>query len=321
MKEAQVFILLSTYNGEKYIRQQLDSLCQQTFRDFSVLVRDDGSTDTTVEIIEHYARQYANINLLKGRNIGVVKSFFALLKNSPSNPLQFYAFCDQDDVWKPDKLATAVKALTAAPNPSAALYCTRLAIVDQQLRPLGLSPIPSHFGFENALVENTAIGCTQIFGETIRQIILKADPEVMMMHDWWAYLVATAFGTVIYAAEPSLYYRQHTHNVVGWDKGFTSLLKKSAAFLDNLMLKKNGLESLNQAQHFLNAYPNLPIAKQILLNDLLQLRHTGSLIDRYRFLTQHAVKRNHRLENLILMLAIWAGLIEFMACLTPQAID
>ncbi|MCX7087841.1 MAG: glycosyltransferase family 2 protein [Methylococcales bacterium] len=307
MTKPLVIILLSTYNGEKYIREQLESLYQQTLQDYFILIRDDGSTDNTVNIIKHCTAQYANIQLIEGPNIGVINSFFSLLNATPDNTYRYYAFCDQDDVWMPHKLSSAVKQLNASPVPTASLHCSRLNYTDHQLNTLGLSAIPCT-GFGNALVENSAIGCTQVFGEDIKQLILRGNPEHMMMHDWWAYLVAAAFGQVIYDAEPSMQYRQHAGNVVGWDKQSTKMLKKAAHFIDNLIIKKNGLECLTQAQHFLDTYPDLPLAKQSVLHDFLQLRHSGSIIERYQFLKQHQIQRTNKLEQLILTSAVLARL-------------
>lgn len=308
MTNVSVVVLLSTYNGEKYLRELLNSLLLQTLQNIQIIVRDDGSTDQTVNILKQYAAQHVRLTLIEGVNIGVVKSFMALLRSCLPLPQQYYAFCDQDDVWHPDKLANGLKHLEAVSTPDNALYCSRFAITDPQLKPIAVSAIPQFIGFENALVENVALGCTQVFGESIKQLILKANPEHMMMHDWWAYLVASAFGTVIYDPQPSIDYRQHVNNTVGWDKNLTSMLKKSTAFLDNLVLKRKGLQSLNQAQHFLNTYPELPVTKKKILTDLLGLRQGGTVVDRYKFLLQHAIKRNHTLENLILKLTILVGL-------------
>lgn len=308
MTNAVVVVLLSTYNGEHYLQEQLDSLLQQTFPNIQLVVRDDGSTDNTLEILKQYTAQHPRITLLEGTNIGVVKSFTALLKHCPTLPQVYYAFCDQDDVWHPDKLAIAVKHLATTPTPDTALYCSRFTITNQHKQPIGLSAIPRFVGFENALVENVAQGCTQVFGETIRQLLLKANPEHMMMHDWWTYLVASAFGTVVYDPQPTIDYRQHARNTVGWDKNLTSMLRKSTVFLDNLMVKRNGLQSLNQARHFLHSYPELPTEKQEVLIELLRLKQNSAVLDRYKFMMQHAIKRNNPIENLILTLTLLAGL-------------
>jgi glycosyltransferase involved in cell wall biosynthesis len=299
-----VVILLSTFNGQRYIDELLNSLYAQTHQPFSIVVRDDGSTDQTLAVIKKYTAKFSNIALIEGDNRGVVKSFMQLLQLCPIHPGQFYAFCDQDDVWQPYKLANALHHLKATPHPAHSLYCSRLEYTDSQLNHLGFSPIPTFFGFENALIENSAIGCTMVFGEAIRQKILSANPEHMMMHDWWAYLVATAFGDVIFDPEASILYRQHANNVVGWDKRLPKLLKKSSGFLHNILSNKQGLQALKQAKHFLNTYPELGQEKQQTIHTLLQLRNSGTVIDRCHFLNRTKIQRNNTLENLILKLTI-----------------
>ncbi|MEQ1636894.1 MAG: glycosyltransferase family 2 protein [Methylococcales bacterium] len=301
-------ILLSTFNGQQYLDELIGSLYRQTYENFSVLVRDDGSTDQTIGVLKKYAEKYSNMTLLEGNNLGVINSFYHLLKQCPSNPKQFYAFCDQDDVWQPMKLENALRQLNAMPDPALALYCSRLEYTDSELNRLGFSSIPKFFGFENALIENSAIGCTMVFGEAIRQKVLAANPEQMMMHDWWAYLVAAAFGEVFYDAEPGILYRQHASNVVGWDKRLPQLLMKSSRFLRNILSDKQGLQSLRQAEYFLKTYPELPTIKRQLIIELLQLRTSGNFLGRYRFLQQTKIQRNNLIENLILKLTVLLNL-------------
>lgn len=299
-----VVILLSTFNGQRYLDELINSLYAQTYQNFSILVRDDGSSDQTVAILKKFTEKYSNMTLIEGNNIGVIKSFSYLLKQCPANLQQFYAFCDQDDVWQPAKIENAVRQLNATANPASALYCTRLEYTDSELNRIGFSAIPRFFGFENALIENSAIGCTMVFGAAIRETILAANPERMMMHDWWAYLAASAFGQVIYDPEPGIRYRQHANNVVGWDKRLSKLLKKSSGFLRNILSDKQGLQSLRQAEYFLNTYPELPEEKQKLIVELIKLRHSGNILDRYRFLNRTNIRRNNAIENLILKLTI-----------------
>ncbi len=303
-----VLVLLSTYNGEHYLVELLDSLYAQTTQNFSLWVRDDGSSDRTLEILRQYRTCHDNITLIEGSNIGVIGSFMTLVRECSVEPGQLYAFCDQDDIWFPEKLARATVNITAAKNPSAALYCSRLIYTDNALHPIGTSAIPRFFGFENALVENVAIGCTMVFGEIIRQKMLAANPERMMMHDWWAYLVAGAFGEVIYDSEPGIYYRQHATNTVGWNKRLTGMLRKSRGFLANILKDRQGLQSLRQAACFLETYPELASEKQATIREILSLREHSGLWVRYRFLRQTKIQRNHALENFILNLTILLNL-------------
>lgn len=302
-----ILILLSTYNGQRYLGELLDSLYAQTEQNFSVLVRDDGSTDQTLTLLKAYCESHSNITLIEGANVGVIESFMALLRECSVRSGQLYAFCDQDDIWHPEKLSRAVSKINATAEPMSTLYCSRLTYTDSELHILGQSAIPRFFGFENALVENVAIGCTMMFGENIRQKMLSADTTKMMMHDWWAYLCGSAFGELIYDPESNIYYRQHANNTVGWNKRLTRMLRKSTGFLANILRDKQGLQSLKQATVFLETYPELALEKQAVIREILSLREKG-ILSRYRFLQQTKIQRNHPLENFILNLTILLNL-------------
>jgi len=208
-------VLLSTYNGERYLGAQLDSVLAQDVSGLSVLVRDDGSRDNTVALLERYAAKHSSIQLLRGENIGFAHSFMRLLEGS-SAAAQYIAFCDQDDVWLPGKLSRGIDALRRSAESLPALYCSRLAVVDERLSRLGFSRIPRRgLSFQNALVENGIAGCTMLLNQSARQVLLRAMPETLIAHDWWVYLIVSAFGTVSYDPEVRILYRQHGSNVFG----------------------------------------------------------------------------------------------------------
>lgn len=217
-KECSVYILLSTYNGVMFVEEQLDSLLRQTEEKVHLLVRDDGSSDGTREILDRLsAGETGRVSLLPQARLGVIGSFFHLLFQTPDDAA-FVAFADQDDVWLPDKVARARLALEEqVPQGRPALYCSRLTYVDADLAPLGLSPLPRRQPcFANALVENVAAGCTIMLNRAAIDLLRSVPPPAaVQMHDWWFYLVVSAFGTVIFDPEPSLLYRQHGNNVVG----------------------------------------------------------------------------------------------------------
>ncbi len=208
-------VLLSTYNGARYLRPLLDSVLAQDVPGLSVLVRDDGSVDETVALLDACAATHPAVRVLRGENIGFARSFMRLLEVS-SSAAQYVAFCDQDDVWQPGKLARAVNGLSHCPPDVPALYCSLLTVVDESLNPLGWSPIPKkELSFRNALVENRIAGCTMLMNQAVRRILLRAIPENLVAHDWWTYLIVSAFGTVCFDRESRVLYRQHASNVVG----------------------------------------------------------------------------------------------------------
>jgi glycosyltransferase involved in cell wall biosynthesis len=207
-------ILLSTFNGERFLPAQLDSLMAQTHHDWRLLVRDDGSTDGTLGILAAYAARDERIRILTGSHLGIVGSYMALLEAAPPGE-DAYAWCDQDDVWFEDKLARVAARWCEVPRDVPRLYFSRVVLVDHALRALGESRSPTRPGLGNALVENVASGCTEVFNDALRALLLSHRPTRVLCHDWWTYILACAFGEVEYDATPSLCYRQHEGNAVG----------------------------------------------------------------------------------------------------------
>lgn len=210
-----VQILLSTYNGVKYLKPLIDSLLQQDYHQVSILVRDDGSSDSTVDLLQEYAAIHNNIQVVYGENIGFVESFFNLIELADSNA-DYLALCDQDDVWQPHKISEAIKCLQQYSQDIPLLYGSRAVLVNQNLEMLGYTKIPQKkLSFQNALVECTLLGCTSVFNQATRQQLLGKFPRYAYGHDWWIYLVVSAFGSVLYDDSPKILYRQHDKNVFG----------------------------------------------------------------------------------------------------------
>ncbi|MFC3172992.1 glycosyltransferase family 2 protein [Novosphingobium bradum] len=211
----RIAVLLSTYNGAVYLPAQLESLRAQ--QDVSVVLhaRDDGSTDETCAILRGQADRWpALATLAPSENLRPAASFLRLLETAPDDA-DYFAFCDQDDVWLPTKLARAAAALAGVEGP--ALYCSNFTCVDADLAVLG-TPAPHRDArLRHLIFENIATGCTVVMNPAARDLITSARPAsgAVMMHDWWCALVIAALGTVIYDPEPSLLYRQHGGNVVG----------------------------------------------------------------------------------------------------------
>jgi glycosyltransferase involved in cell wall biosynthesis len=226
VRKSKVGIILSTYNGEKYLKDLLESLVKQDYDDIVILIRDDGSSDNTVNLIKEYILKHKNISFLSGKNIGVIRSFFELLKYS--SDADFFAFSDQDDIWQENKVSHAVSFLEKFPQEVPLMYCSRVLITDEQLNVLGVSRTPrKEPSFENALVENIATGCTIVINKVAKDLILSGNSDLrkIRMHDWWIYLVVSAFGKVLYDKTPSIFYRQHTSNVVGVKVGLLAKWK------------------------------------------------------------------------------------------------
>ena len=219
-------ILLSTYNGEKYLKELLQSIINQTFIDWKLFIRDDFSTDKTLEIIDFFCEKYDNkIFLLKDNfeNIGVSKSFGVLLEKSTAD---FIMFCDQDDVWLPTKIEKTFSVMQKAifENPKKPiLVCTDLKIVDENLQVISNSmwqcskilPELLKSSFEYLSACNFVTGCTMLLNKEAKKNALPFD-ETTKIHDLWIALkVLIHNGLLIPVYEQTILYRQHSDNKFG----------------------------------------------------------------------------------------------------------
>lgn len=211
----KVCVLISTYNGEKYLKEQLDSVLRQEDIAVDILIRDDGSNDNTVSILNEYSCKYSNINYFQGNNLGPAKSFLDLIVSAGA--YKYYALCDQDDVWDQDKLICAITVLEKMNNNLPLLYYSNLRIVDKNLNFLRLSHKVPHIQTNkySALVEYMMTGCTGVFNSVAKKMLSKRTPSYCSMHDAWIYTICKIFGDVYYDFAPHISYRQHGDNVIG----------------------------------------------------------------------------------------------------------
>ena len=218
-------ILLSTYNGAAYLAEQLNSLLAQTCQDWRVLARDDGSTDGTQGILEGYAATHPDrfeVVPSDGRRLGAAGSFAGLLGRATA---PYVMFCDQDDVWLPEKVEVTLGAMRELERTQGAhaplLTYTDLKVVDgrlglidgsfwhfQRIHPERLTRLP------RVLLQNFATGCTVMLNRPLVSLAGTVPTEAMM-HDWWLALVATAFGKAAPVCRPTVLYRQHGGNDIG----------------------------------------------------------------------------------------------------------
>jgi glycosyltransferase involved in cell wall biosynthesis len=218
-----IAILLSTYNGERYLRQQLDSLFSQTYRDFVVYVRDDGSSDTTMYILLEYDEKHTNMVIFKDlkSNKGACMSFMWLLEKVEA---EYYMFCDQDDFWFPSKAQLTLDTIQAEERRSsktAILVHTDLIVTDSTLKIIYKSlwendnTNPLRITRKFLRVLNYVTGCTMLFNRAARDLAI-VDIKHALMHDFWiAICVDSSKGIIISLPIPTIYYRQHGFNVVG----------------------------------------------------------------------------------------------------------
>jgi glycosyltransferase involved in cell wall biosynthesis len=294
MRADRYVVLLSSYNGASFIRDQLDSILDQTLSPTLIVVRDDGSTDATWDIVQDIARA-APISAFAGPNLGPRDSFFSLLNECPAADVVFLA--DQDDVWYPDKMARAIEAISQLPAHRPALYCSRVDIVDCNLKKIGQStnwPRPPTFG--NALVENIAMGCTIAINRAALELFRSGGrPKYAIMHDWWLYLIVSAFGEVIYDRRPSMGYRVHDANVVGLSTGRLDIFKRKLS--RQLRHSTIGLIA-DQATEFQIIYGNnLPVRAR---TSIEAVTSTHTLKGLFHFLSRREVRRQQFIDNLAL---------------------
>lgn len=231
MHKPTVHILLATYNGAQFLTEQLDSIARQTHSAWTLTISDDGSTDNTLALVAEFAARITQpLTVLQGpRQKSSTRNFCHLIQNAPTaEASDLYAFCDQDDVWLDNKLERAVEWHAQQQSHAVRLYCSRTQFVDEQLKPIGLSPgIQRPPSFGNALVQNIASGNTMVMSHDVLLAQKKVKPEHSVWHDWTTYLVATALGGMVcFDDQPSLLYRQHGGNVIGANNGFTAQVKR-----------------------------------------------------------------------------------------------
>lgn len=212
-----IIVLMSTFNGEIYIREQLESILAQENVNVNLLVRDDGSTDKTLDILNEYKNK-GKLNYYIGKNIGPQLSFMHLLQNAPY--CEYYAFADQDDVWLKDKLFTATEKLKDNIT-KPALYFSQTQLTDEKLNLKKSVIINPMLTFGEALIYKFIGGCTMVINNKLRECISKKLPSKMPMHDIWIYTFAMAINAFVYFdCTPHILYRQHGNNTVGQGQGY-----------------------------------------------------------------------------------------------------
>ena len=222
-----VLVLLSTYNGERFLREQLDSLYSQINVNVQILARDDGSKDGTRDILSEYQKSKGQLTIIDGSNIGAANSFFRLVEYASEycHQYDYYAYCDQDDVWFREKLEKAVNLLEKSDNHYKLAYSS-LTTTDEYLTQLGSDTVDGTvYTLNSNIVSNHIAGCCQVFNRGLLEKInlinsYKTNRRITFLHDTWTSLVAFALdGYIIHDSFPRMYYRQHSGNVVGNNKG------------------------------------------------------------------------------------------------------
>jgi glycosyltransferase involved in cell wall biosynthesis len=266
--EPKIVILLSAYNGEDYLAEQLDSLLNQTYSNFIIIIRDDASTDSTEQIINHYEeRNQGKIHKLSGTNsnVGPSSSFGLLIKYAIKEKIAlglsrlYMMLCDQDDIWIEEKLEIQMLAMLNAERKSPdapVIVHSDLKVVDESKEVIAESFVEyqglevERNKFTNIVISNLVTGCTTLFNEELAQIALPI-PGNAIMHDWWLALTASVFGRVIFIDMPLVEYRQHQNNTIG-AKEFTKAQVSSHTWFRFLTLSVSShlVDVAEQASEF-----------------------------------------------------------------------
>lgn len=297
-----VAILMGTFQGARFLPEQLASIRSQTYRNWSLWVSDDGSTDATLDLVRSFGESVQpTVHVVSGPRHGFIRNFLTLVCN-PAIDTAFYAFSDQDDIWHSDKLERAVAWLKEQPSDLPALYCSRTHTVDDTGVSTGNSPLFTRAPcFSNALVQSIAGGNTMVMNRAARALLIAGGPDAdIPSHDWWAYiLVSGAGGLVRYDPEPRIDYRQHAGNLVGSNSGLRARLKRARMLTQSRFLKWNAqhVEALRRVEHLLTG------ENKALLDEFRNIR-TEALPMRLRILYRSGLHRQTLLGNFGLLVAV-----------------
>ena len=297
----KVIVLMSTFNGEKYLKEQIDSILAQQGVEIHILVRDDGSTDSTQSILKTYSDE-GKLKWYSGKNLRTAKSFMDLLRQS--GECEYYAFSDQDDFWLPEKLITAINILKKQDENRPALYYGQTTLVDANLNIMKQKQEYHSFTiFRNAVVSSNATGCTFCFNKKLRDMINLYIPSYQIMHDGWLHKVCLAIDGYVYFDRNSyIYYRQHENNVIG---GTTTPLKRWKRRFN--MVRKNpcprsrGISEILKGYKLYMSEENRRICEEI-------AEYKNSPLKKMRLFFDNSISSPNKKINTIYKLAVLLGL-------------
>lgn len=296
----KVNIVLSTYNGAKFLSEQIDSIQAQTFTDWQLLIRDDDSSDKTRDIIVSYMLKDERIKFINEgdhTNLGVINSFYKLIKQDSAD---YYFFCDQDDVWLPEKMATMLAEATGHDASQPLMVYMDLSVVDEKLKVINPSMVHSQSHHANTsllaeLTENTVTGGVAMINHALAKRWKSTDN--IIMHDWYLALLATATGELVYIDKPGELYRQHDHNVLG-ARTFGKRLKK---WLNPLQAVEKYwhliITSQKQATSLLTQ-PDLSDENRELIEKYVALLNQ-TVMNRIKYLKEYNFKKNKLFHTIV----------------------
>ena len=295
----KVNILMSTYNGQQFLAEQIRSIQDQSYTDWTLFIRDDGSSDNTKEILKDFERQDSRIHLIdsdKSDNLGVIKSFHKLVNHDRAD---YYFFSDQDDVWLPNKLELSLKEAQNYLADLPLMVYMDLKVVNQDLEIMTESMVKSQSHHANTelvqeLTENTVTGGVAMINHALAEMWQETDD--ILMHDWYLALLASAFGNLVFIDQPGELYRQHSDNVLGartLSKRFKKWIRPHILFAVYWDLIKN---SQKQARHLLQ----MPLSQSN--RELIEAFVTimdKPMLERFRILRKYGLRKNKSFHTLV----------------------
>lgn len=295
----KVNILMSTYNGQQFLAEQIRSIQEQSYTDWTLFIRDDGSSDNTKEILKDFEHQDSRIHLIdsdKSDNLGVIKSFHKLVNHDRAD---YYFFSDQDDVWLPNKLELSLKEAQNYLADFPLMVYMDLKVVNQDLEIMTESMVKSQSHHANTelvqeLTENTVTGGVAMINHALAEMWQETDD--ILMHDWYLALLASAFGNLVFIDQPGELYRQHSDNVLGartLSKRFKKWIRPHILFAVYWDLIKN---SQKQARHLLQ----MPLSQSN--RELIEAFVTimdKPMLERYLTLRKYGLKKNKAFHTLV----------------------
>lgn len=271
----KVCVLMSTYNGEKYLKEQLDSILNQKNVDIKLIVRDDSSSDKTIDILQKYNEEN-KLKFYKGDNLRPAHSFMNLLYNAPK--AEYYAFSDQDDFWLEEKIKIAIDKMKKS-NKKYIIYSSNVEIVNKDLQRIDLKIPQKNFTLASSFIQSPVIGCTMIINNELRNEIIKKniDNIEIGMHDSWIYRIGICIGAdIIYDENAYIKYRQHENNVIGTKQDDTIFGKITRM----LKIRKKGRSIV--AKNLLNLYGQMiNDENKNILNKIARLESGNSMMEKF----------------------------------------
>lgn len=297
---------MSSYNGEKYIVDQIESIMQQKSQHkIDLLIRDDGSKDHTCDAIEMLKQKYnSRIRLIKGENIGSNASFFTLIMMAAG--YDFYAISDQDDVWLENKLDIAVNSLIQNDNAfnKPLLFASTSFLVHDDMIPFGKTREKlREFSLYNTIIQNICPGHTQVFNNSLLDLLKECIPDKVYVYDAWITNVAMLFGNIVFSNEAYTYYRQHMQNQLGYGKGRFGRLWVSF----HHTLAGDGSKYKNQIVTFMSLYEN-ELRRQKKYYAILEFISANSFWRRFIVCCKTPIYRQNRIETMFFLVSYLCGL-------------